>query len=134
MSKVKEATPEVKETTPVEVPEVKEFKFSDFKVIKKLVKVTLDDEAIIEAVGGSISFWTWNHVDFDEYVTMIESDDLTLKEQITLSAEYMFNEDGTKMIENIDEWPQSLLILGMRGIANELGKLESPTGSAVKPG
>lgn len=96
---------------------------ADFAVKPQLIKITLDDQDIIENYGEEITFYMYDHLDintyfnFYKYQAQEDKDDL-----IRIMKKIILKEDASPALQIDEDLPLDLTLAALTRIGEQLGK------------
>lgn len=88
----------------------------------QLVKITIDDEAIVKAYGEPLDFYIYDRQDmniFMKLATLDSNNDITGITSII--KELILDEDGKKILEGNSTLPADVMIKVTESVVNRLG-------------
>ena len=88
----------------------------------QLIKLTLDDEDTIRAVGESVEFWTWDRQPLDKFMRLASLKQDEPAEIIDLVRTLILDEDGKEVINGDTILPTVVLTKAIGKIVETLGK------------
>jgi hypothetical protein len=103
----------------------------------ELIEVVLDDQAIIDEYGESITFWMKDFVDINTYFDFFKSQsDKTGDELGKLLARLILNKDGEPVLGEGETFPIDITVAALTKINERLGKSKtkrSTSNSGTQP-
>lgn len=97
-------------------------KLSQLAAKPQLIKVTLDDNEVIEQYGEVIEFWTWDRQPLDTFMRLAQSQDANAAQMIDIVRTLILDEDGQQVITADAMLPTSILLRVIQRIVDLLGK------------
>lgn len=88
----------------------------------QLIKITLDDEAIVKEYGEPIDFWTWDRQPLDIFMKLANSTTHDPAQMIGIVRTLILDEDGKEIIKEDNMLPTPVLIKVIAKIVDSLGK------------
>lgn len=90
----------------------------------KLIKITLDDEDIVEQYGEALEFWVWDRQPLDKFLQFAGKD---LKaenypELVKFCSELILDEDGKPVMADDMLLPNVVLAKCVTKVVEQLGK------------
>lgn len=88
----------------------------------QLIKLTIDDEAIVEEFGEAVDFWTWDRQPLDVFMKLaaVKNDDPG--KIIEVVRGLILDEDGKEVIQGEVMLPTPVLVRIIAKIVETLGK------------
>ena len=88
----------------------------------QLIKLTIDDESIVEEFGEAIDFWTWDRQPLDVFMKLaaVKNDDPG--KIIEVVRGLILDEDGKEVIQGEVMLPTPVLVRIIAKIVETLGK------------
>ena len=96
----------------------------------KLVKVTIDDDAVVERYGEAVEFWVYDRQKMDVYMQLSQADQNNVDEIANVVLPLVLDENGEPAIDPSEQLPLDILIKVIESVANTLGNLASQTTAA----
>ena len=99
-------------------------KIQELAVKPSLVKITLDDEAIVEQFGDAIEFFVWDRQPLEKFMRFAgqKVDAETLPEMIQFCNEMILDEEGNKILTDEKILPTSVMTRCITKVMEQLGK------------
>lgn len=88
----------------------------------QLIKITLDDQEVIDSVGESVDFWTWDRQPLDKFMKLASVKQDNPAEIIDLVRTLILDEEGKEVIHGDTMIPTSVLTKAIGKIVETLGK------------
>jgi|14_taG_2_1085336.scaffolds.fasta_scaffold00827_13 hypothetical protein len=97
-------------------------KLKELATQPKLIKVSIDDETLLEKYGEAVDFWMYDRMPLDRYTKLagIKTDDFT--SMIDLVKEIVLDEDGVPVMDEKHVLPTDLLNAAMVKVVDIVGK------------
>lgn len=92
----------------------------------KLVKITLDDPAIVETYGESIDFWMYDRQDISTYLRFSTIKDNTT-ELIAVVRDLVRDKSGNQMLAENQVLPLDIMTSMIQAVTQHLGNSTSQT-------
>ena len=97
-------------------------KLSQLASKPQLIKITLDENEIIEQYGEAIEFWTWDRQPLDTFMRLAQSQDSNAGQMIDIVRTLILDENGQQVIDENNMLPTSILLRVIQRIVDLLGK------------
>lgn len=97
-------------------------KLSQLAAKPQLIKIELDDEAIVKEHGESIEFYTWDRQPLEVFMKLANARDGDVGSIIESVRTLILDEDGKQIITGDKMLPTDVLIAAISKITNTLGK------------
>lgn len=88
----------------------------------QLIKITLEDEAILKEFGESLDFWTWDRQPLETFMKLANANQQDLTGMINIVKTLILDEDGKEIITTDSMLPSHVLIKVIGRIVESLGK------------
>jgi len=88
----------------------------------QLIKITLDDQEVIDATGESVDFWTWDRQPLDKFMKLASVKADNPGELIDLVRTLILDEEGKEVITAETMIPTGVLVKAIGKIVETLGK------------
>ena len=88
----------------------------------KLIKITLDDEAIVEEFNEPLEFHTWDRQPMAQFVKLASIDDGNFESIIEVVQELVLDEKGKPILTNDITLPTKVLMAVVGKVVDTLGK------------
>jgi len=98
-------------------------KLSQLKAKPQLIKVTIDDEDIVEQFGEPIEFWTWDRQPMDVFLKLSSVDTENYGNVINTVKELILDENGKPVLDDDGTVPIGILMRVIAKVVEGLGKL-----------
>lgn len=96
-------------------------KITELSKTPELVKITIDDEHIVEKYGESIDFWTLDRQPMDVFLKLASAKQDDPASMIKALRPLLLNEDGTQVLTGDNMIPTDILILIVAKLVSRLG-------------
>lgn len=97
-------------------------KLSQLASKPQLIKLTLDDEAVIKEHGEAIEFYTWDRQPLEVFMKLATANQSNTKDMIDIVRTLILDEDGRQIIQGDAVLPGNMMILSIAKIVETLGK------------
>jgi hypothetical protein len=97
-------------------------KLSQLAAKPQLIKITLDDQALVKEHGETIEFWTWDRQPLDVFMRLANSKETDVGSMIDIVRTLILNEDGSQVVTDGAMLPTNVLIAAIGSITTTLGK------------
>lgn len=89
-----------------------------------LIKITLDDETIMEQYGEALEFYTWDRQPMEKYLTIVSSDMTPEKmpELIDFCKTMILDDTGKPVMSGDELLPSYVMSLAVNKVITNLGK------------
>lgn len=88
----------------------------------QLVKVELNDEAIIKEFGEALEFWIWDRQPMDKFVKLAKVQSDNFSELVSLVNEMVLDEAGNPVVKGDDVLPTHVMTRVIGKVVETLGK------------
>lgn len=85
----------------------------------QLIEVVIDNEHIVEEYGEAITFYTWDRLPLESYMSLVDDSDKSMLEQV---KPFMLDKDGNEILVNGMTLPGPVLTQAIHKIIEKLGK------------
>lgn len=96
-------------------------KLSQLASKPQLIKITIDDEAIVKKYGEAVEFWIYDRYDMDIYMQLLNTEEKDIKKLTDVVKDMLFDEDGKKIITEGEVLPADILIKVIEKTVGHLG-------------
>lgn len=96
----------------------------------QLVKLTIDDEAIVEKYGEAIDFWVYDRQDMDTFMKLARLEDGEMGEIAHVMAEMILDEEGNPIMDDKRVLPSDIMIKAIEKVVSNLGNAMNQTSAA----
>lgn len=96
-------------------------KLSQLASKPQLIKITIDDEAIVEKYGEAVEFWIYDRYDMDVYMQLLNTEESDIKKLTDVVKDMLFDEDANKIITDGEVLPADILIKVIEKTVSHLG-------------
>lgn len=97
-------------------------KISQLASKPQLIKLTIDDKAIVKEFGESVEFWTWDRQPLEVFMKLASSSQNNPAEIIDVVRTMILDEEGKQVITGDNMLPTAVLIRIISKIVETLGK------------
>ena len=97
-------------------------KLKDLASKPKLILVTVDDPAIVQAYGEPIEFWTWDRQPLTTFMKFASASGEDLAAVIGVLRTMMLDEDGKEIMSDEETLPNDVLLVCLNRLSEVLGK------------
>jgi hypothetical protein len=97
-------------------------KLSQLAAKPQLIKIVLDDEAIITAHGEPVEFYTWDRQPLETFMKLAAAQNADMAGIIDIVRTLILDEAGKEIITKDSMLPTDVLIAAIARITNTLGK------------
>lgn len=105
-------------------------KLSQLAAKPQLIKLTLDDDAIMEKYGEAIEFYVHDRQPMETYMALSQLDPNDINAIAGTVVPLILNEDGSRMIDPEGILPIDVLVKTVEAVVLNLGNLQSQTTAA----
>lgn len=88
----------------------------------QLIKLSLDDQDIIESYGEPIDFWIWDRQPMHKFVKMANLKENDIKSLVDIVQELVLDEDGKEFLTPDTALPMEVLTKVIGRVVETLGK------------
>ena len=88
----------------------------------QLVKITLDDNEVLDLYGEALEFWTWDRQPMNTFIKLAAVDTANYASVMEAVKDLVLNEEGKPIIVGDVTLPARVLMLCMTKIVEGLGK------------
>lgn len=88
----------------------------------QLIKITLDDTAIVEEYGEAIEVWTWDRQPLETFMKLANSNGQDTAMIVDIVKTLVLDEDGKQVIQDGKMLPTKVLLPLIQKIVETLGK------------
>ena len=93
----------------------------------KLIKITIDDESIVEKYGEAVEFWMHDRHSMDTFMQMANVKENNLASIASLVRDLVLNEKGDKILADGETLPSDILMKVITKVVDSLGNSNSQT-------
>lgn len=97
-------------------------KLSQLAAKPQLIKITLDDEAIVTQYGEPIEFYTWDRQPLEVFMRLANQSQTDGSSIIDIIKTLILNEDGSQVISGDSMLPTDVLMSAITKLTSTLGK------------
>ena len=89
-----------------------------------LIKITLDDDTIMEQYGEALEFYTWDRQPMEKYLTIVTREMTVdnMPELIDFCKTMILDESGEPVIKGSELLPSYVMSLAVNKVITNLGK------------
>lgn len=88
----------------------------------QLIKLVLDDEAIVKEHGEAIEFWSWDRQPLEVFMKLANAKEGDMAHIIDSVRTLILDENGKQIIRGEEMLPTDVLIAAIAKITSTLGK------------
>lgn len=88
----------------------------------QLIKITIDDEKIVERHGDSLEFWIYDRQPIDQFVRIATAGTDNYGELIALINDLVLDEQGNRVITAEQVLPSDVMVAVIGAVVERLGK------------
>jgi len=88
----------------------------------RLIKITMDNQEIVDEYGDVIEFWTWDRQPMKSFVKLAAIDTNNYASVLEAVKELVLTEEGKPIISDENMLPTKILMLCITKIVEGLGK------------
>lgn len=88
----------------------------------QLIKMMLEDEAIISEFGEALEFWTWDRQPLETFMKLANANQADINSMIQVVRTLILDESGKEIITGDVMLPSNVLIKVIGKIVESLGK------------
>lgn len=96
-------------------------KLSQLASKPQLIKITIDEETLVEKYGEVVEFWIYDRYDMDVYMQLLNTEESDIKKLTDVIKDMLFDEDGKKIITDGEVLPADILIKVIEKTVSHLG-------------
>lgn len=96
-------------------------KLSQLASKPQLIKITIDEDAIVEKYGEAVEFWIYDRYDMDVYMQLLNTEESDIKKLTDVVKDMLFDEDANKIITEGEVLPADILIKVIEKTVSHLG-------------
>ena len=97
-------------------------KLKDLASKPKLIKITVDDAAIIAVYGEAVEFWTWDRQPLATFMKFASASGEDIGSIIEVLRTMMLDEDGKEIMTEGETLPNDVLLVCLNKLSEVLGK------------
>jgi len=97
-------------------------KLADLAIKPKLIKLTINDEAIVKKYGEELEFYMYDRQPLDVFSKMANASTDDMETYFTLLTQIILKEDGTPVMSDDHVLPVDVMTEAMKLIGDNLGK------------
>jgi len=89
---------------------------------RKLIKLTIEDESIVEKYGEALDFWVWDRQSLDTFAKMSVITEDNAMQYTDLLTEMILNETGDPVMKDNKILPIEVITEAIKLVGETLGK------------
>lgn len=94
----------------------------------KLVKITIDDSAMVEAYGEAVEFWVYDRVDMETFMKLANLEGgQNMSDIVAVMKDLILDEKGEKIIAKNRILPNDIMIKAVEKTVEALGNFATQT-------
>lgn len=94
----------------------------------KLVKIEIDDEAVVEKYGETVEFWIYDRVDMETFMKLATLEgNQDINDIIVVMQKLILDENGKSIISKEKVLPNDIMIKAVEKTVSALGNFVTPT-------
>ena len=97
-------------------------KLADLAIKPKLIKLTINDEAIVKKYGEELEFYMYDRQPLDVFSKMANASTDDMETYFSLLTQIILKEDGTPVMSDDHVLPVDVMTQAMKMIGDNLGK------------
>ncbi len=97
-------------------------KLKELAIQPQLIKVSIDDEALLEKYGETVDFWMYDRMPLEKYTKLASIKTGDFSSMIDLVKEIVLDEDGVPVMDEQHVLPTDLLNAAMVKVVDIVGK------------
>lgn len=97
-------------------------KLSQLAAKPQLIKVSLDDQDIVQEFGEPIEFWTWDRQPLDTFMKLANSNQQDIGSMLEIVRTLVLDENGKPVITADSTLPTQILVKSIAKVVEILGK------------
>lgn len=88
----------------------------------QLIKITLDDEALVEKYGDELDFWIYDRQNIDDFIKLATASQDDQSGMIRMVNQLVLDEDGNPVVKDGTALPNDVMLAVISAVVNRLGK------------
>ena len=88
----------------------------------QLIKLTLNNENIVEKYGDELEFWIYDRQPIDQFIKMATAQQDDQSKMIKMVNDLILDEDGNQVMTNDNSLPNDVMIAVIGAVVERLGK------------
>lgn len=88
----------------------------------QLIKITLDDEALVEKYGDELDFWIYDRQNIDDFIKLATASQEDQSGMIRMVNQLVLDEDGKPVVKDGTALPNDVMLAVISAVVNRLGK------------
>lgn len=97
-------------------------KLKELATQPKLIKVSIDEETLLEKYGEEVDFWIYDRMPLEKYTKLASIQTGDFSSMIDLVKELVLDEDGNPVMDDTHVLPTDLLNAAMVKVVDIVGK------------
>lgn len=97
-------------------------KLKELATQPKLIKVSIDEETLLEKYGEEVDFWIYDRMPLEKYTKLASIQTGDFSSMIDLVKELVLDEDGVPVMDDTHVLPTDLLNAAMVKVVDIVGK------------
>ena len=94
----------------------------------QLIKITIDDEAIVEKYGETIEFYVYDRQDMDTFMSLATiGDNASVADIAKIVSKMIFTEDGKPILKDNQTLPMDMMVKVVEETVKQVGNLLTQT-------
>lgn len=94
----------------------------------KLIKITIDDEALVKKYGEAIEFWVYDRVDMSTFMKLANLEgEQNIADVVNTMKELILDEKGNTILNDKKVLPNDVMIKAVEKTVVALGNFATPT-------
>jgi hypothetical protein len=87
----------------------------------QLVKLTIDDEKIVEKYGEAIEFWVYDRQNMETFMRLARLEDGNIEDIAVVMTDMILDEQGNKIVADDNILPSDIMIKAIEKVVSSLG-------------
>ena len=88
----------------------------------QLIKITLNDQAIVEEFGDELEFWIYDRQPIEDFLKFATASQGSQADMVRMVNDLVLDEDGTKIMQEGLTLPTPVMIAVIGAVIERLGK------------
>lgn len=97
-------------------------KLTELAKAPQLVKVTIEDEDIIQEFGEALEFWTWDRQPMETFLKLASIDQSNIATVIEAVRKLILDESGKEILQGDVSLPTKVMMRVITTVVEKLGK------------
>lgn len=103
-------------------------KLTELAKAPKLIKITIDEAALVEKYGEAIEFWVYDRVDMETFMRLATLEGKSsIDKIIVVMKDLILDEQGNKILDDNKILPTDVMIKAVEETIARLGNQKAPT-------